>query len=57
MHGRFSDPIFQSAMSREGVKLNFQILLIWASATKSFEMSGIFRYGLPQDILDKWLRG
>ena len=41
-----------SKCSERGVKLNFMIFFIGASATKRFARSRI-RYGLPQDILSK----
>ena len=52
MHGRFSDPYLKVLW--EGVKLHFWFFFfIWASETKSFERSIIFRYGLPLYILRK----
>ena len=57
MHGRFPDPYFKVLW--EGVILNLLIFFlrhssfIWASATKSYEGSRIFRYGFPKDILRK----
>ena len=45
-------PIYQSAL--RGGKTNFlDFFFIGASATKMFPRSRIFRYGLPQDILNK----
>ena len=47
----FLDPYFKALW--EGVKLNFLFFFIGASATKCFESSRIFRYGLHKDIVSK----
>ena len=48
-HGRFPDPYFKVLC--KGVKLNFLIFFIGASATKRFARSRIFRYGCLMIIL------
>ena len=54
MHGRFR-PIIESAVRVS--KTDFLDLFFkWTSATKFFERSIIFRYGLPKDMLSKGLK-
>ena len=52
MHGRFSDP-YCKVLGEEVKTIFFQFFFIGASATKDFERSRNFRYGLTKDILSK----
>ena len=45
----FSDQYFKQLGGSKRKKI-----FIWVSATKSFDRSRIFRYGLPKDIMSKW---